>query len=683
MSVHPTASERPGPGPHGARAAAAAAGLLALFLLAALPAAADPPAGETPDDAFQLIREQSVTGPGKRPLPLSETPSSVTVVTASEIGAMGYHTVADALRWVRGVFITGDRNYQYVGVRGLQRPGDYNNKVLLAIDGHTTNGCVYADALIGSELGLDMDEVERIEVIRGPGSTLYGSYAVLAIVNVVTRRPRSEAPVTAGLRAGGPGEWWGRAAVASALPGRPEWHASLSWLQSRGLDLYYPEFDDPATAWGRAIREDGEHSVSFFGSGEWGPARLTLKLGERAKALPTASWGAAFGAGGNKTWDGNNYAELSASQLLSHTVEVAGRAWWDGPRYHGHYVYAYAEGDPLVQSRDFGNGDLFGAEGRLNWAVAPGHALTLGIEGQRIKRAWMKNEDVDPYFLYYDYTVGGSLLAVYAQDEVHVGSHLLLTAGARLDNDSRYDAVVSPRADLVWSFDQDTRLKLLGGSAFRAPAPFERENLQAYLGRGPTDLQPERIVTFEGTLERETGPLTTSLTAYSNRVRDLIDLVEVDDVGNEIYANRARVRSQGLEGELRLRHGAATSGRLALAWQESEDGDTGAEMSNSPRWNAHALVVHAPPQAPYTLGLGVRYLSSRLTLSGRRTAAAVVCDGRVTRRLGRHATLGLEVRNLFDARYGDPASLEFVQEQLQQDPRLVYVTLTAPAGGPR
>ncbi len=662
-----------------------------LLLMVAVLATASTPArapaassgAESADDAFQLMSEQNATGPGKRPLPLSETPSSVTVIPASEIAAMGYHTVADALRWVRGTFVVYDRNYAYVGVRGLQRPGDYNNKVLLAIDGHTTNGCVYADALIGTDLGLDLEEVERIEVIRGPGSTLYGSYAVLAIVNVVTRRPRSEPPVAASLRAGGAGEWWGRAALASAVPGRPEWHASLSWLQSRGADLFFPEFDDPATAWGRSIREDGEHAVAFFGAAEWGPAQLTLKLNERAKQVPTASWGTVFASGGEKTWDGKDYAELSATHLLSRALEVTGRAYWDGPRYHGHYVYQYETDGPLVQSRDRGDGDLYGVEGRLNWAVAPGHALTLGIEGQRVARALMKNEDRDPYFVYYDFVARGSLIAFYAQDEIRVGDRLLLTAGARLDNDSRYDAVVSPRADAVLTLAPDTRLKLLGGSAFRAPAPYEREDLMGVLGGGPTGLQPERVVTVEGTLEREAGPLTTSLTAYSNRVRDLIDLVEVDEFGNEMYANRARVRSQGLEGEVRLRRGAATSARLAVAWQRSEDGDTGAELSNSPRWNAHALVIHAPDQGPWSVGVGARYLSSRLTLAGNRTAAALVCDGRLSRRLGSRLTVAGEVRNLFDARYGDPGSREHVQDQILQDPRTVYLSLSAATGEPR
>src|SRR5262249_6849721 len=149
----------------------------------------EPSSAFAQDDPFAMWREeQTVTGSAKRPQPLSETPSSVTVITAEEIRTRGYHSLGDALRWVRGVFVNYDRNYTYVAVRGLLRPGDYNNKVLLTIDGHALNGNVFGDGLFGPELGLDMETVERIEVVRGPGSALYGSSAVLAVVNVVTRR---------------------------------------------------------------------------------------------------------------------------------------------------------------------------------------------------------------------------------------------------------------------------------------------------------------------------------------------------------------------------------------------------------------------------------------------------------------------------------------------------------------
>ena len=236
---------------------------------------------------------------------------------------------------------------------------------------------------------------------------------------------------------------------------------------------------------------------------------------------------------------------------------------------------------------------------------------------------------------------------------------------------------------MVWTLRPGTRFKLLGGSAFRAPSPFEQISLTESPVPGAPRLRPERVTTVEGTLEHESGPFTPSLTGYGNQVRDLIDLVQVDELGNTLYGNRGRVRARGLEGELRLASGATTRARLALAWQRSNDVDTGAELTNSPRWDAHLMAYHLRSGGRTTLGAGVRYLSSRLTLAGRRTAAAVDCDARVGRQLARGLMAGFEVRNLFDARYGDPGSTEHVQDQLLQDSRTFYVTLSCHSSEPR
>ena len=83
-------------------------------------------------------------------------PASVTVITADDIRRFGYRTLADALRSVTGFYTTYDRNYTYLGVRGFGRPGDYNGRILLLIDGHRTNDAVYDQATIGSEFQLDL-----------------------------------------------------------------------------------------------------------------------------------------------------------------------------------------------------------------------------------------------------------------------------------------------------------------------------------------------------------------------------------------------------------------------------------------------------------------------------------------------------------------------------------------------
>jgi outer membrane cobalamin receptor len=629
-------------------------------------------AAPSKDDPFALVREeQIVTGASKRPQPVSETPSAVTVITAEEIRTHGYRTLAEALRWARGMFTSYDRNYAYVGVRGLLRPGDYNNKVLLTIDGHSMNGNVYGDALFGSELGLDMELVDRIEIVRGPGSALYGSNAVLAVVNVVTRKPHSDQGLQLGARTGGFGGRRGFGSFASARPGQPEWMLSGSWLDVGGADLYFAEFDDPLTNGGMANSADGERAFSLFGAAEWAGLRLAVKFNDRTKHIPTGSFGTSFNDARSLTIDGHDFVELSGSRRPSTALEVTGRAYWDGSRYRGTYVYDSGSG-PYLNS-DRGDGDVLGTEWRANWTPGTGHVVTAGLEGQAHIRALQQNYDVEPRVDYLNKDVHSTLGALYVQDEVQFENSLRITGGARVDRYPRFDPVVSPRVDLVWGVGSSTTVKVLAGSSFRAPTAYEAEYESPWQTPNPL-LQPERVGSIEATLERSEGPLTATLTGYRNVVRDLIDLT---DTGSGLqFGNRERVRGHGVETEMQWVAGPGTRGRIGLAWQQSVDLSTGAELSNSPRWNAHAMLTQTTKDEHITTGLGVRYLSPRYTLAGARTADAVIADVRIGSRLQNGLHAGIECRNLFDKRYGDPGSTEHPEDQIVQDRRTLYATLS-------
>ncbi len=140
------------------------------------PAVAAPP-GSDETLLFQDI--PSVFGASKYEQKVSEAPSSISIVTAEDIKKYGYRTLADILRSVRSFYISYDRSYSYAGARGFGRPGDYNSRILVLIDGHRSNDNVYDGALLGTEGVIDVDLIDRVEIIRGPGSSLYGSNAFL------------------------------------------------------------------------------------------------------------------------------------------------------------------------------------------------------------------------------------------------------------------------------------------------------------------------------------------------------------------------------------------------------------------------------------------------------------------------------------------------------------------------
>ena len=116
-----------------------------------------------------------------------KTPAAITVIGADEITRYGWRTLADLLRSVAGIYTAYDRAYTYVGVRGFLQSGDYNARILLLIDGHHINENIFDSGLIGTEFPLDLSLIDHVEILRGPGSSLYGTNAELAVVNVSTR----------------------------------------------------------------------------------------------------------------------------------------------------------------------------------------------------------------------------------------------------------------------------------------------------------------------------------------------------------------------------------------------------------------------------------------------------------------------------------------------------------------
>ncbi len=190
-------------------------------------AATDDDMNETTADLTELGPEQlmkievaTVSTASKFEQKVTEAPSSVSIVSADEIKKYGYRTLADILRSLRSFYITYDRNYSYVGVRGFGRSGDYNTRILLLVDGHRINDNLYNAAPLGTEFVVDVDLIDRVEVIRGPGSSLYGNNAFFAVVNVITRQGRNLGGVEVSGEAGSFDTYKGRLTLRRQIPYR-------------------------------------------------------------------------------------------------------------------------------------------------------------------------------------------------------------------------------------------------------------------------------------------------------------------------------------------------------------------------------------------------------------------------------------------------------------------------------
>ena len=132
---------------------------------------------------------------------------------------------------VRGMYVVDDRNYSFIGTRGFALPGDYNSRILLLVNGHRVNDNVFGQAEIGAEFGLDPAMFERVEIIRGPASSLYGDSAFFAVVNVITRTGASLGGGSVTVETGTLGTRLARAAVGHRLR---EWRGCGAVRHLRG-----------------------------------------------------------------------------------------------------------------------------------------------------------------------------------------------------------------------------------------------------------------------------------------------------------------------------------------------------------------------------------------------------------------------------------------------------------------
>jgi outer membrane receptor for ferrienterochelin and colicins len=604
-----------------------------------------------------------------------EAPFPIFLVSRDEIRQHGCRTLAEVLERVPGFYVTNDRNYQYVGVRGFGRMGDFNAHVLVLVDGTRINENVYDYVGVGGDFVVDMDLVDRVEVVVGPSASLYGNSAFFAVVNVVTRRGRdfSGGELTAGggsFRSAG-----GRATYGRRLDNGLEFLASADLFDDPGPRLYFPEFDRPETNHGVTEGTNDERSHRFFTHLTWRGLSLQAVRSSREKGIPTGAYGTVFGEPRNRTWDEATQVTLSGDHRLgargSATISVNyGRVGYDGD-----YLSAAT---PSVVNRDEARGEWWRLEGSARFAASTRHTLSLGGDFQDNVRQDQLNVDIQPAAVYLDSRMAGERWAVYAQDHVQLPGQLTLDAGLRYDRYPTFGGTTSPRLGLVWQRDGTLTVKALYGRAFRAPNEYELhytvEDPQI-AQRGNPDLRPETIDTAELVLEHDLSRyLVFVASAFHSDVQRLIGVALNHDQRFMAFRNAGRILLTGLEVGLQFRRGG-TSGRASYAFQHTRGDGSDERLVNSPSHLARASLSF-PLGNRLSAGVDAGYMSSRRTLAGRETGGVFLANATLlARRLPGRFEASASVHNLFDRRYADPGGEEHVQDLLFQDGRTFRVEL--------
>ena len=294
-------------------------------------------------------------------------------------------------------------------------PGDYNSRVLLLVYSHRINDPVYDGAAIGTDSPVDVDLIERVEIVRGPSSSLYGTNAFFGVINVITKRGRDIKGTELSGETSSYHSNKGRLTYGNKFQSGLEFIVSGLYYYSGGQpSLFYTEFDMPAQNHGLAQKMDQDRAQNYFAKASYGDFTLQGGYVGCKKRVPTAAYATIFNNGRDTTTDNRGYLDLKYQHEFGNHLTVKGRLYYDRYYYRGDYLI---DNPPPTLNQDFLHTDQVGGELTMIKRLFDKHKVTLGSEYRNQFRMDQSNKDAEPPVTYLNDRRKSDLWAVYVQDE--------------------------------------------------------------------------------------------------------------------------------------------------------------------------------------------------------------------------------------------------------------------------
>jgi outer membrane receptor protein involved in Fe transport len=679
--------------------------------------------------APELRQIEEVEAASRTAEAIEDAPSSVTVIPGQELRAMGYPNIAEALRGVRGVYVSDDRLYPTVGFRGFSRMGDYGNRVLVLLNGQPTNDNWGFFSFTGYDARVDLDDVERIEVVRGPGSVLYGTGAVSGVINVVTRGRDTRQGVGGSVSTVDNNVTRGRVTGALRLGTDAGVWTSVAGATSAGRDFNFPSLASSSFN-GNSVGADGFDSFTVQGRGWAGAFSAQWMLNSRTKRFPSGPAGQVIGDSRSYNSDTRGLFELRFEPRISNTVQLYARAVLNHYNFIGSSVYPTTDGiTPFHRERFLGTWAV--AEARL--AITPLRWLRImaGAEAQFHFQAQQRGESYATgctmanaadcaSALYLPASTTNTpdlydrhpfqIVAGYVLADITPVERLRVSVGARFDQylfSGNSFGALSPRLAIIARPYDDGNLKVMVGRAFRAPGVYEQfyndnftsiaPSTYAPPGQPVRPLSPETM--WSGELEfthRFSSTWTGTLSGYANYYDNFINVGLVTppgmmptDVAQYQNSNNAPVLTLGgeLEFKREWRQGWMFSASYSFQrsrYLETNGADNLREVPNSPEHLAS--LRGAMPIVGRQLMLASRFsfegprwdsneAQDPMTVQGRTDPAFVwdVMFSGQEQRWGLRYSLGLY--NALDWKYSVPVAAFVPVRSIAQNGRSVMLSL--------
>lgn len=624
--------------------------------------------GELSALSLEQLMSIKVTSVSKIPVEASKAPGNVEVITRDDLRKFGYRKISEALRRIVG-FNIYSLQYDFAFVRGFSVPGDFNTRMLVLVDGHRTNDNNYLQGFIGDEFPGDIENVERIEVSKGPGSAVWGTDAMLAVVNIVTRKglELGKAVTSFDIGSGGRQKWFaGTGDKVDDL----SYTVTASYLNSDGdSHIAFPPVGGQSL-----VVEDVDQQFGYrFTTGlQYKDLSLNVAHGRRQTQVPYPFFGTVPSDGGTTYSDDFLSLDLSYDTQVSkeNNSRLVTRFYFDRSGFDGDFIYENPENGARGVNTDKAVAKLFGFEVRYSQDLTKDLSWTVGAEAQDTYRLSIDNffrdppteksiQASEPYQLYSPYT----------ELQYALFDNLQIVGGVRGDFYSEMDDAVTPRAAVIYNPFETSTVRLMYGQGFRAPGNSERNYADGSTLIKNLSLEPEKIDTTElSWREQFSSSVEAKLNLFYYTYTDLITQVALGDGAFQYINSEADARSKGIELTTNVRIADGLTGYAGFTYFETTQ--TGVRLPASPRILANGGISIPLIGDELFISPEIRYVGSSLGFSeDGNISSYIAADINVlSKPFGDKLEVSAGIHNLFNEEYFLPAGAELF-DRIPQESR--------------
>ncbi|PHS40373.1 MAG: hypothetical protein COB07_04560 [Sulfurovum sp.] len=579
------------------------------------------PLESTLDNEREWLEEETfVVSASRVKEDIKKTAASVTVIDAKMIEVMGANTLLDVLRTVPGLGIHQSNIFlNEIESRGVKTW--FSEKVLILLDGHSLNGLRNGGATFQYDT-INLENVERIEVVRGPASALYGENAFTALVNIITKKAEDIDGTIASVKVGSY-----NTQTYNLLFGKKiddvSITANLNYVSSDGYKAFVAQdavgnsgYTDPTTE--KTSLNVNVDSKRFYFMGQYTDRKEGPHFGV-AKALNERT-----------LFNFESYfVEAGYKKELSDTLFLHTRAYFDHMNVNNRLeVFPAGFPAPFYTNGLFSISSAEEEKKGMEFLLTYREESVTIVSGMMYEKQELNNpneiQNYNPVTLAPFPTlvelpeelrsiaeVDREVYAFYAELLYDVTDDVRLTLGGRYDHFSDFGGNFSPRVGATWQASESNTLKLMYGEAFRTPTFAELYNQNNPAVIGNPNLNPENIDTYEMSwTNSDIDNTEIILTLFHNKINDIINIDS-----NGIHENRGNVKTVGLETEVKYNLGRGSFVMANYTYQDPGNETTESSIANVSKHKAY-MGINYRIDKTYNLYVDANYIGEQFRAIG-------------------------------------------------------------------